>query len=420
VRRLDGWLVTLSASRVFNMLAFQAYAAALPVVWSAWGMSAVQAGSISTGFQAGYALSLLCFSALADRVGARRVFLWSGWLGAAMALAFGLLARSYLSALVLYTLVGLSQGGTYTTAIMLMADRYPPDRRGTAVGWLLASSSLGYALSLLVSGLALRQGSWELAFLLTGCGPAVGQALAWLALRSTPNIVHARGQGLRFGGEVLRNRPAVRLILGYTFHSWELLGMWTWTPAFVATAVAASGTAGSRAVEVGAYLSAAFHLIGLVAASSMGRLSDRLGRRVVLVSVAATSTLCSFVFGWLIGWPMAVVFLVGALYAFTALGDSPVLSTAVTETVTPAYLGSALAIRSLLGFGAGAIAPLAFGAVLNVTNPPGLAPATWGWAFVTLGLGGLVATICAYGLPRTLGNTGAPKLTAAGAAPARR
>jgi MFS family permease len=420
VRRPDGWLAVLSASRAFNMLVFQAYAAALPVVWGAWGMSAVQAGSISTGFQAGYAVSLLCFSTLADRVGARRVFLWSGWLGAAMAMAFGLFARSYVSALALYTLVGLSQGGTYTTAIMLMADRYRPDRRGAAVGWLLASSSLGYALSLLVSGLVLRQGGWELAFALTGCGPAVGQALAWLALRSTPNVVHARGPGLRFGGEVLRNRPAVRLILGYTFHSWELLGMWAWTPAFVATALAASGTAGSRAVEVGAYLSAAFHLIGLVAASSMGRLSDRLGRRVVLVTVAATSTLCSFVFGWLIGWPMAVVFLVGALYAFMALGDSPVLSTAVTEAVSPAYLGSALAIRSLLGFGAGAIAPLAFGAVLTATNPPGLTPSTWGWAFMTLGLGGLGATLCAYGLPGTLGSTGAPKLTAAGAAPARR
>lgn len=400
---MDAWLAILCASRAFNMLVFQTYAAALPVVWTAWGMSAVQAGSISTGFQAGYAVSLLGFSALADRIGARRVFLWSGVLSAVVALGFALFARSYASGLLLYTLVGLSQGGTYTTAIMLIADRYPPARRGGAVGWLLAFSSLGYAMSLLVSGLALRLGGYPLAFVLTGVGPAIGIAMAWVPLRVTPDRVHARAAGRRFGGEVLRNRSAMRLILGYTFHSWELLGMWAWTPAFVAAAMGAAGATVLRAAELGAFMSAAFHLTGLVASFSMGRLSDRLGRRVVLVAMAATATACSFTFGWLIGWPLALIFAVGAVYAFTALGDSPVLSTAVTEAVSPAYLGSALALRSLLGFGAGAIAPLAFGAVLKATNPATTTPMLWGWAFASLGLGGLVATICAWGLPRERG-----------------
>jgi MFS family permease len=406
---VDAWLVSLCASRTFNMLVFQTYAAALPVLWHAWGLTAVQAGSISTGFQAGYAVSLLCFSALADRVGARRVFIWSGLLSAVVALGFALFARSYLSGLILYTLVGLSQGGTYTTAIMLIADRYPPARRGGAVGWLLASSSLGYAGSLLLSGAALGVGGYPLAFVLTGVGPAIGMALAWLALRATPNQIHTRAQGGRFGGEVLGNGPAMRLMLGYTFHSWELLGMWAWTPAFVAAAVGAGGATVLRAAELGAFMSAAFHLTGLVASFSMGRLSDRLGRRAVLVVMAATATACSFAFGWLIGWPLALVFVVGAVYAFTALGDSPVLSTAMTEAVSPSYLGSALALRSLLGFGAGAIAPLAFGAVLKATNPAGPTPTSWGWAFVTLGFGGLAATICAWGLPRTLSGSGRPE-----------
>jgi MFS family permease len=104
------------------------------------------------------------------------------------------------------------------------------------------------------------------------------------------------------------------------------------------------------------------------------------------------------VFGWLIGWPVAIILAVGAVYGFTALGDSPVLSTAFTEAVSPAYLGSALALRSLLGFGAGAIAPLAFGAVLDLTNPAGAPPTAWGWAFAALGLGGLGATVCAWGV----------------------
>ncbi len=396
--KLDGWLVAVCASRMFMTSMFMTYAATLPVLRTEWGMTATAAGSISTGFQLGYAVSLVFFSSLADRVGARRVFLGSAWLGAVSALLFAVFARSYVSGLVLYTLVALSQGGTYTTAIMFFADRYPPARRGGAVGWLIASSSAGYALSLVISGAAVRWGGYPRSFLVSALGPVVGVVIAWLALRTTPNVVHPRREGARFGSTVLKNGPAMRLIAGYTFHSWELLGMWAWTPAFIAAVFAVSGTGSVRAVELAAYVSAAFHLMGLVASSSMGRLSDGLGRRIVLVGLAATSALCSLVFGWLIGLPLALVFTVGALYGFTALGDSPVLSTALTEAVGASHLGAALALRSFLGFGAGAIAPIVFGRILDLTNAPGPLPTTWGWAFVALGLGGLAAAWCAHGL----------------------
>ncbi|MGH7279426.1 MAG: MFS transporter [Candidatus Rokuibacteriota bacterium] len=398
---MDRWLLSVCASRTLMTSMFMTYAATLPVLRTEWGMSATLAGSVSTGFQLGYAVSLLFFSALADRLGARRVFLGSAWLSAIAALAFAFFARSYLSGLVLYTLVALSQGGTYTTAIMLFADRYPPARRGAAVGWLIASSSAGYALSLLVAGAAVRWGGYPLAFLVSALGPVLGVALAWPALRGTPNLVHPRREGARFGSAVLKNKPAMRLILGYTFHSWELLGMWVWMPAFLAAAFVVSGAVPAvGAVERAAYVAAGFHLMGLVASSSMGRLSDRLGRRTVLFTLASTSAACSLVFGWLIGWPLAVIFAVGAVYGFTALGDSPVLSTALTEAVNPSHLGAALAFRSLLGFGAGAIAPIAFGRVLDLTNAPGAFPVHWGWAFMTLGLAGIGAAVCARGLAR--------------------
>lgn len=400
---LDGWLLTLCLARALMTAVFMTYAACLPVLREAWGMSATAAGSVSTGFQLGYAVSLVVFSSLADRVGARRVFLVSGAMSAVSGLGFALFARSYPSALLLYTLVALTQGGTYTTAIMLLADRYRPDRRGAAVGWLIASSSLGYALSLVLSGVALRRGGYPLAFLVTAAGPAAGFVLAWPALRTTPDVVHPRAAGGRFGTEVLRNRHAMRLILGYTAHSWELLGMWAWTPAFLAASFAAGGAPGPRAVEVGAYVSAAFHVMGLLASSSMGRLSDHLGRRSVLVGLAAVAAACSLVFGWLVTAPGPVLLAVGALYGFSALGDSPVLSTAVTEAVRPAYLGAALALRSFLGFAAGAVAPLVFGAVLDATNAPGATPTLWGWGFVALGAGGVLATVCAWGLPHRPG-----------------
>jgi MFS family permease len=392
--------VGICASRFFTNVIQMVYAASLPLLKTAWGMSATQAGSVAMSFQIGYATSLFGFSWLADRVGSRRIVMASSVLTAVAALAFALLARSYASGLALFTLVALVQGGTYSGSIMLIADRYDSSSRGSAMGWLIASSSLSHAASLLVAGVALPRGGYPLAFLVAAIATTLGTLAVWLALRSTPNVVHPRHEGLRLGTEVLRNPLAVRLTLGYTFHSWELLGMWAWAPAFVAASLALSGSSALAAAQTGAFLSASFHLMGLLASSSMGNLSDRLGRRLVLFGLAAISAACSFAFGWLVAWPVAVVAAVGALYGFTALGDSPVLSAAITEVVRPSYLGAALALRSAMGFGAGAIAPLAFGAILDATNPAGGTPATWGWAFGALGVGGAIAAVCAYGLPR--------------------
>jgi MFS family permease len=68
-----------------------------------------------------------------------------------------------------------------------------------------------------------------------------------------------------------------------------------------------------------------------------------------------------------------------------------VLSTALTEAMPSAHLGTALATRSILGFGGGAISPVVFGMVLDATVT-GPAQVSWGLAFASLGVGGLVAT----------------------------
>ena len=65
----------------------------------------------------------------------------------------------------------------------------------------------------------------------------------------------------------------------------------------------------------------------------------------------------------------------------------------------PGYLGAGLAWRGLAGFGAGAVAPLGFGLVLDVATAADLGAAiSWGLAFTTLGLGGALALACAAAL----------------------
>jgi len=290
---------------------------------------------------------------------------------------------------------------TFTSGLMILADLYPPQKRGMATGFFISSTALGYILSLALSGFALPKGGYRLSFLLTCLGPSIGYIFSWAALKKVKTNLIQRRKEQTFSKEVLSNRPARLLIWAYVFHCWELIGSSAWTPAFLAACLASEG---SKAPGLSAYVTAAFHLAGLFASSTMGMLSDRLGRLRVIMALSGISSICSLVFGWTVGWPFLIVMTIGLIYSFSSLGDSPVVSAALTEVVTPSYLGAAFGLRSLLGFGAGAISPALFGLVLDWTNNVTTQQTyyeNWGWAFSIFAFGGLGAVWAAYRLRAT-------------------
>lgn len=393
------WLLALCVSRFGASLAFMVHAGTLSATLLAWGMSGGEAGGIQTSFNIGYALSLVLSSWFADTLGAKRVFLWSNWASAAAGLAFALFARSPDSAFWLFGLLGLTQGGTYAPSIMLVAQGVATDRRGAAVGWLLGAGSLGYFASIALAADLSERVGYEAAFLVCGVGPLLAALVVTPGLRGQPNrVIGARQRGLRDAFGFLSDRRSLLLTAGYTAHAWELLGMWAWLPAFLTVVLAAS----DGAALPGLWIAGAIHLSGCLSSLTMGRASDRLGRRAVLVAMGAMGAVCSLSIGWMETLPVWLILPMAALYGFSALGDSPVLSTAMTEATPPGSLGAALALRSILGFGAGGVAPLAVGLALDGAGSGGGAVAGsgwagsgWGWGFALLGIGGVTATLCA-------------------------
>lgn len=390
-------ILAVCTARVFLFATFMTVAATIPLIMSEWDLGAAAAGGVISSFTIGYAVSLFVFAWAADHYGAKRMVFLSAIAAAATSLAFGLLARDWWTALMLYGLVGLAQGGVYTPLVMVFSDEAEPARRGNAMGWLIASTSVGYAASLATAGLGIALGGWRLAFVLTGILPAVGALLLISALYPLPNRIHPRPMGTGVADELVHNRQSRLLIGGYVAHSWELLGMWAWIPAFLAAAFALKGVETIGATVSGAYLSGILHLFGATAAFTMGRLSDRTGRRPVLIALAGAGAMVSFAIGWFVYAPSVVLVPLAFAYAFACLGDSPVLTTALSEAVRPGYLGVALAWRGLAGFSAGALAPLGVGFALDTVSAAGPA-VTWGVGFATLGLGGAAAVACAAAL----------------------
>lgn len=401
-------------------MAAMAYAGALPFVRNEWGMDAAAAGTIQAVFNITNAVALLLAAWLSDRHGARRVYLISAWAGTAAMLAFALFARSYTSALILAAAVAATQGGTYSPALILVTEIVPPTRRGQAMGQILAAASLGYLLSILsaLGGSALLGYGWGFAF--CAVGPIAGAILGTVALRrpgahqnpSPPvhEAVTTESTGLRPARDraiqdhrasdlthdnlmtALLTPASLLLILGYTAHCWELLGMWAWMPSFLTQTLTPLQLG---PVLTGLIVAVTIHLCGVFANLTVGRASDHWGRKRVLLAVAMLGAAGSLSVGWTSQWgwgPVASLILAGCA-SFFILGDSGVLSAAMTEAVPPHLLGTALAFRSIIGFSAGAISPIVFGLALDGTGQ-------WGWAFAVLGAGGMVATLAAACLPR--------------------
>ncbi|HSB48218.1 MAG TPA: MFS transporter [Burkholderiales bacterium] len=399
------WLFELCVARVGFAMMFTAYSGVLPLLRADWNMSAGEAGLVQSAWHVGYLVSLFAVGFLSDRFGARRTFLAGNLLAAAAAMLFALFTDSFLSALLLHGLLGLCSGSSYTPGLTLVSERFSSQVRGRAMGFYLAAASLGYAFALVLGGALVATIGWRGVFIATACGPLFAAGLAFHALRHTPNLVHPATAETGIVPsllEVWRNRAAMRMTWAYVFHSWELLGLWAWLPAFLAISAAAGGDVTAQAVGLGALLSAITYLSSMAGSIAGGSLSDRFGRTAVILAMSCASLACSFTFGWMLSWPLWLLLIVAVIYNVTAIGDSSVYSTAITELVPPRYIGAAYSIRSVLGFGAGAISPWTFGLVFDWARGAPLQSEAWAWglAWTSLGVGALLGPLVTLRLRR--------------------
>ncbi|ACM21640.1 membrane protein, major facilitator superfamily [Geotalea daltonii FRC-32] len=396
------WLLTLCLAQIFIMLAFINYSAVLPLLKQEWEMNNVKAGSIFSVYQLGYIASGVILSTLTDRLNTKHIFIFSAlWSGTAN-LLFAFCAHDYLSALVFRGLTGIGMGGTYMPGLKLVAEKFAAGKRGKAVGIYVGSLVLGASLSLAVTGAVTSLAGWRWAFIVCSIGVYCGAALSLIVFKGYHPTVHvASEQGFR--GEVLRNKPAFLMILGYGSHMWEMYGMRSWLAPFFTAALVGHGIAKGIATGWAATAAAVIIGIGTFSTAITGTLSDILGRTRTIFIVMCGSAMLSFTFGWLVNVNPYLTFAVGIVYGYLIVAESPVFSAGLTELVAPGYMGAAMGLQSLIGYSLGMISPTVFGWALDLCHGwqpwPGI-DADWGVAFATAGLGAVTGPIFMYMLRR--------------------
>ena len=390
----SAWLLKFCVAYGFIMLVFLNYAAVLPLVQREWGLSNSGAGMIFSAYQVGYIASSFILSYMTDRIKARTIFVVSATWSVVANLLFALLAVDQSSAIIYRALAGLGMGGTYMPGLKLVADRFPSAQRGRAVGYFTSAFVFGAAASTLLSGMVGSLAGWRFAIITTAAGCLVGTLLCVPVLQDDRGVP-ATDAGKRLRLEVLRSKPAVLMIVAYAAHMWEQYGMRAWMAAFLAASFLQLGFTKAEATGWGASLTAIIVAAGGFATGLAGILSDRIGRTRTASIIMLISACFSLGFGWLMGLHPVVLVVVGLLYSFFVVAETPVLSTGLTELAPPHSLGAAMGFQTLIGFIAATASPMIFGLILDRTNvtlssTQSALPTVWGWAFGILGVGALI------------------------------
>ena len=157
-----------------------------PTLQTEIGWNEIEYANIVTSFQCAYAIGLLGFGWLIDRIGSRiglimAVLVWSiasaahGLAGSVAGFAF---ARFGL---------GLAEAGNFPASIKVVSEWFPKRERAFAIGIFNSGSNIGAIITpLLVPWIALTWG-WRPAFLCTGALGVAWIAAALMLLHSPPS-----------------------------------------------------------------------------------------------------------------------------------------------------------------------------------------------------------------------------------------
>jgi MFS family permease len=378
--------VPLCAAEVLSMTTFSTFPALIPVLLGEWNLTNSEAGLISGMFFGGYMAAVPVLGSLTDRVDARRVYVVACLLAAAGSLGFALLANGVLTGVLFQALVGIGLAGTYMPGLKLLSDRIDGPHRSRHVAFYTSTFGVGTSVSLLVVAAVEPTLGWRAVFVASAVGPLAAAGIVWTTLPPSKVLAHPETpKHLLDFSHVFRNRAATGYILGYAAHNFELFGVRSWIVAFLAFC-AAQAPAAALPWSAAAVI-AVIGPIGIPASLLGNEIASRYRRRNVILTIMALSATMAAVFGFVapvLPWPLLVVML--ALYFFLMMFDSSALTNGVIAEASPHLRGATMAVYSFVGFGAGLLSPLVFGAVLDLAGG-NTSRFAWGLAFAGLGLG---------------------------------
>lgn len=160
------FVLLFTGAHFFHHLVSSMLVPLLPLIRDQYGLSYAQAGGIVSAFTLSYGISQLPAGWIADRIGAKYLFL-AGISGVAVAGALIGLSSGTAGLIVLLILMGILAGGYHPSAAPLISASVPPAQKGKALGFHIIGGSGSHFISPLLAVFVAGFLGWRGAYLIT-------------------------------------------------------------------------------------------------------------------------------------------------------------------------------------------------------------------------------------------------------------
>jgi len=327
-----------------------------------------QIGTLASVLAITWAASTFLFGAISDRVGRKAVLVPAVF-------AFSLLsclsatAHSFHQLLFLRALIGFAEGPTWSTITALIEESSPSSRRGRNIGLVVSAAALvGLAAAPVLATQIAAHWGWRSAFLVAALPGLLAGFLIWKFVREPETGARHKPSWIEYA-LILRYRNVWLCCIGATgFMSW-LFALNVFAPLYI-TEVA------HQPATVAGFLLGASGLGSFFLGFLLPSLSDRMGRKPVLLAMAAMSAAVPLAFLLPVLFEYRLLLAGIVFVANTGQGMASLIMVLVpTESVPAEFRATSIGLVTSVGEIAGATAAPLFAGMLAETY--GLSLTMW-------------------------------------------
>jgi MFS family permease len=389
-------LLAASLGWMLDSMDVQIYALVLLEVMRDLDMDSGTGGLLASITLLASAAGGFLFGVIADRLGRTRALMASILLYSVFTAACGL-AQTVTQLAVFRFFLGLGFGGEWATGAALVAETWPPEHRGKALGIMQSSWAVGSALAALLSMSLIPFFGWRGVFV-AGILPAlitlwirrrVPEPEIWVRARLEQPKVEGLGLTEIFSSSYRRHAILATLMNAGTMFAWW--GLFTWIPTYLKRPLD-DGGAGLTLVD------SSLWFIVLTVGQFLGYLTfgfvaDRMGRRQAYLVYLLVAAAVVPVYG-MVRAPWALL-LLGPVVGFFGTGYFSGFGAITAELFPTRIRVTAQGFTYNVGRVASAGAPFIVGRLVDTSG--------FGTAFLVISAAFLLAAALAWLLPETKG-----------------
>jgi nitrate/nitrite transporter NarK len=268
-RIIVGGFLALATLNLMN----SAYSNVLETIKAEMGLSYTQSGALMSAYFVGYMLGQIPWGMLADSRGSRPTITLSVIGVSASTMLFGL-SRTVAFAMASRFLAGLLGAGIFVPSVRLVSAWFNSEERGTALGVLNIGGSVGLVAAAWAVPLISLDAGWRLTIRSAGAIGVAAGAAVWLLLRDRDD---PNNRGINLSSLPFRDRDFWLLAFTQFIRLGSYYTLIAWLPLVLKEEYGLSIVATSGALSL-------FNLAGMLANPLGGVVSDRVGKRSVLMA----------------------------------------------------------------------------------------------------------------------------------------